>query len=222
MSNPNNNQITREVEVSSTPALLEMKEFDKILKIINELSQVGIIFNFANNCISAADILQSMLIKEGIESEIVEVQAIIVRHRPVKSTWFVGFDNQATNVGQEIDTHVVVITKTETPILIDISISHLLPDMHPWIVEPLPPTILERDVAEYKFQDFEINYKRKKFDKVPLFYKKTIHDKINGEVKLRKSIDTIIKFVVLAVVISIINFAANTALIIGKFTNWII
>jgi hypothetical protein len=163
-----------------------------------------------------------MLMKEGIESEIVEVQAIIIKHRPVKSTWFVGFDNQATNAGQEIDTHIIVITKTEIPILIDISLSHLLPDTHPWVVEALPPTIMERDVAEYKFKDFEINYKRKKFDKVPIFYKKTIYDKISGEAKLRKSIDTITKFVIVAVILSVFNFLANASLMLAKFTDWIL
>lgn len=217
MINLSNKSITREVEVTSNSDLIDTKEFEIILKIINELSQAGVIFNFANNCVSAADILQSMLAKEGIETEIVEVQAIIIKHRPVKSTMFVGFDHQVSNIGNEVDTHVIVVTKTELPILIDISLSHLLPDSHPWIVEPLAFTVDERDIAEYRFENFEISYKRKKFNKVPIFYKKTLSEKINSEVQLRNSIKFVLKLAFIAVALSTFNFFANITLLLEKF-----
>lgn len=215
------NAITKEIELTLNELIKNTPEFDIVLNIINELAQAGVIFKLANNCISACDIVQAMLAKDGIESEIVEVQAIVVKHVAPKLTMFIGFDSQTGHL-QELDTHVVVVTKTAIPMLIDISIAHLLPDNHPWIVEPLPITISDRDIAEYKFPEFDINYKRKKHEKLPQFHKKTLLGKIKDEILLRRQVTWLQKLVVIAIAITGINFILNILLIVGKYYNMFI
>lgn len=188
--------------------------FHEIEKQIQMLYNAGVLQNFTGNCIGATDMFSVLLHQIGIESTIVEVQAT-VKFEEIGKTYFslIGFDNQSYK-GQ-IDTHTVIITKTDVPLLIDLSISNRLPKTRPFIIEKLD-TDDNNILGEFKIPNGTITYQPKKTLRLPDLHQKTILQRL-AEDKETKSKIKLISIVVIALIcMSLINFTLNITTIILK------
>jgi hypothetical protein len=100
-----------------------------------------------------------MLTQQGIENQIIECQVSICwTENGIPNFQFVGFDNQA--FPGQVDTHTIIITKTEVPLLIDLSISHHLPSNHPFVIEKLNSNV-EKTLAEFKFENYVLTHQKR-------------------------------------------------------------
>ncbi len=199
-------------EFTKDNILLKTPQYHKIKDVVQRLERGGGTENFSGNCISAADIMQHLLSRVGIESEIVECQAALIRDDgKTKDYVFIGYDN-ASYKGQ-IDTHVVLITKDENPILIDMSLGHLLPKDSPYIIERVNSEEPGK-IAEYNLENINITYFEKKNLKLPNIHQKTLLQRIVNDQNSEKLLKLLRILVMCAVTLGLVNFLLNVILII--------
>jgi len=208
-------------EFTTDNILLKTPQYHKIKDIVQRLERGGTTASFAGNCISSTDIMQHLLSRVGIESEIVECQLAMIRDDGnTKDYVFVGYDN-GSYPGQ-IDTHVVLVTKTEQPILIDLSLSHLLPKDKPFIIERVQNTELGK-ISEFNLENINLTYFEKKSVKLPNLHQKTLLQRIIGDQNAEKSLKLLRVLVICAVSLGLINFTLNVILIILRLydVTWV-
>ena len=211
----NTTNITSQIKVTNDADILNMPEYQKILSRIQGLYNSNILQNFAGNCIAACDLFSVMLSQDGIENQIVECQTSI-RWSENGETFFhfVGLDNVA--YPGEIDTHTVIITKTKIPLIIDLSISHHLPDTHQYIVEKLnsyDPNIL----GNYLYNDnLSITYQTKRVIRLPSIHQKSIKQRLTEEKKISEKIKIFTAIVYVSITLGVFNLFLNILLIYLK------
>lgn len=203
-------KLTNDVEIE------KLSYYNLIIDVISSLEKNGILNNLHGNCIAAADMITAMLHHKEIESYAVECQVSIQTKDPNGNVYYnlVGYDNTAFH-GQ-VDTHLVIVTKTPIPILIDVSISQFLPQTHPFIIERvdnLDPNIL----GNYKFDNVSLLYQIKKNIRLPSIHQKTVLEKVNDEVKLKSKIKFLTMSLSIVLGITLFNMFANIGILLLKF-----
>jgi len=191
-------------------------EYHAIQELIKKLDERGVTKNFAENCIASVDIMQASLNNIGIRSRVVEVQLSLFRNiESATDYYFVGYNN-ATFEGQ-IDTHVVLITETKIPFLIDMSLGHLMPKDNPYLVLP----ITEKSdtlghILEYTIDNILVNYSYKKDPKLIKIHQKSVVDRILEDSKTQDSLKLLKILCTTSIALGCVNFALNIILIILK------
>lgn len=187
----------------------------KVYKILEQLDRDGVLSRFPGNCVLASDIIQNLLDAEGIPSKIMEVQVVITQSGShTQNLMLLGYDTDRLDPGHT-DTHVVVITQTDAPMLIDASIGHLLGNPRAVVVSELSARDPEI-VAETKLLERDIVYRVKKNIKLPYFHQRDMLSKMNAEVKLRNEFGFIKVVAVIGLGVGIINSLFNAILIALK------
>ena len=186
-----------------------------ITACLDRLCASDTIDRLPGNCISACDIIQNMLSFYDTQSKIIECQAMVIKeNEAVKDFCFVGFNNvNVTN--NTVDSHVVVVTNTEPPVLIDAAVGHLLPKDEQIVVkvlDNLDPTI----IGEFKIRDLTLTYHHKKNIRLPNLHQKTLIERFRDEQELRNKVSNLQKFLYILLGIAVYNFFANNILIILK------
>ena len=191
--------------------LFKHPNFKNIERTLDNLCRTDAVEGLPMNCISACDILQNMLSFYDIDSKIIECQLMAVKENSeMKEFCFVGFDEVVHDEG--IDTHVVIITQTEPPILIDASIGHLLPKEHQIVAKvlvDLDPEI----IGKFSVNDVSLTYHPKKNIRLPGIHQKNLIDRIKNENAIDKKIKLGTKVIVAIAFFTIINFLANFSLL---------
>jgi hypothetical protein len=195
-----------------------MIHYTKIKETLDRLASAGLVQRMQGNCVSSCDLVQNLLSQVGIKSKIVEVQLSITRTNPahpdaMPEHFFIGYDNLSFN-GQ-IDTHTVIITDTEHPYLIDMSIGYLIDNGY--ILEKLDPNT--STLADFTVGRCQLTYQYKKNIKLPQLHQKTLVERIVDEQTTKDTI-RIVKWVVIgSLTLSIVNFCLNSFLIILKIMH---
>lgn len=199
-------------EFTTDHLLLKTPQYHKIKDMLQRLEKADNMVAFSGNCIAAADVIQHLLTRIGIESEIVECQAALIRDDgKTKDYLFVGYDN-ASYKGQ-IDTHVVVVTKDDQqPLLINISLGHILPKNRPYVVERINSTEPGK-IAEFNIENINITYFEKKNLKLPSIHQKTLLQRMVDSQNSEKSLKLLRILVTCAVTLGLVNFMLNVILI---------
>lgn len=110
-------------------------DYWKVKDIVSRLIETGLSKMGEGYCISVSDILFNMLSQNDIKCHLVEVQLSIV-DIATNSTHLIGFQTTfQQNSHTRVSTHVVVVTDTEIPMLVDLSIAHKLPSGMQAIIE---------------------------------------------------------------------------------------
>lgn len=202
--------LTNDLELEKLP------HYQTVFDIVERLNNSNVLQNLHGNCVAAADMVTAMLLQSGIESIITECQVSICVERDGQKYYnLVGYDNFSFN-GQ-VDTHVVVITKTEVPILIDLSISQFMPDEHPFVVERVcnnDPNIL----ANYTIGDYSLVYQTKRNIRLPTLHQKTILERISEDAKSKEKIKLVSTALFVLLGFTMLNFVANVLLVFLKLT----
>jgi hypothetical protein len=188
------------------------KHMKYIAECLDRLDNSDVLERLPMNCISACDIIQNMLMFYGIPSKIVECQAIAIKETPTfKDFSFVGF-NEIDKHPHTVDSHVVVVTQTEPPIMIDAAVGHLLPADKQIVVAELvsvdPDLIAEVKIDEVKFQ-----YLPKKTIRLPGLHQKNLVDRMKSDMRLSETIDTLKVMVYLSVGLSVVNMMFNISIL---------
>lgn len=200
--------------LDSSSEVFNDPEFTKIVEVVNSLYDSGVCSNFSHNCIAACDILQAALYTSGIESKIVEVQLNIFRSDKDGNNDYLYIGYDSVQFPNQIDTHVVIITQTSTPYLIDLSLGHILPNDKNRIIHKCISN--EKCICSLDINNLKLNYFIKPFIKLPQLHQKNIIDRIAEDKKTKQSLENLKFFAYYAMCISIINFFLNGVLIILK------
>jgi hypothetical protein len=206
------NYITDDKELAETPY------YKKICEVVERLNKAGILSRLDGQCVSSCDLIQNLLFQNNIESQIVEVQASVTRQNPggdVPDYTFIGFDS--LSFGGQVDTHTIVVTKTEIPILIDLSIAYALSPTHPYVVERLKSSSSDL-LAEYDLKESKIAYQSKKIVRLPHLHQKTLLSRMIEDQRVEKNFRIISRIAVWALGVTIINFFINMFLVYLRFT----
>ena len=178
------------------------QDFKQIIKIISKLIEGGVTFVGKGYCISMADIVYTLLIQNNIPCKIIEC-SLTITDKTKDQVYVVGFDG-LTDDTTKTDNHVVIVTKTEIPYVIDTSIAHLLPNDMQAVVSLASDS--GNDIfANVQTETINLTYKSKKDNKLPLFHQRSIIDRIETDNKIFKGISTLKIIIVVAVLISFLN-----------------
>jgi len=199
----------------SNDPLLKMPEYFKIMEVLDSLKKNNMLQTFHGNCIAACEITQSMLSQVGIQSRMIEVELLITRKGQQNEFLFIGFDD--ANYSGQIDTHMVLITDTPQPILIDLSIAYVLPADRSYLIERVNSK--NQTLSEHNIENLSLVYREKKSLRFANIHQKNIISKLLDEQKFRKEFEILKLFLMISLAISAINFTLNSVLILLKITH---
>lgn len=183
--------------------LKKSDDYKKIVTVLNKLDQSGVMWLGRGHCISMSEIIRTALSEIGVNSRIVECQLMIINNvndPPFIST--VGYDG-VCNPG-EIDTHVVCVTDTKIPIIIDGSIGHRLPESNRIVIEELISNS-NRVFCESTLNGIKLVYQQKSNPKVAMQYQKSILERIETDKNVFYNIGFLKTLVAIALVVSTLN-----------------
>ena len=222
MNNPSGNVRS----LKNTESLSEDKEYKKIISIIENLWDTGVIQRGTKQCYSMSDIICKLLKQNGIDCYLEECALMIMRKNPPELN-LVGYplsegfsrynDGGASNSLKEMQTHVVCITRTKYPLLIDLSIFEYSEDV-PFICERINRT----DITELAFFDFPnttFSYSKRSLNQVPILHQQSIIDRIKTDKELFSSIDRINRILILIISIATLNFIRGGYDFYQKYIN---
>lgn len=199
-------------ELTTDKQLLNSEQYQKIKDVIGSLARSEGLQSFFGNCVASADIIQTMLSRSGIASKILECQVCVVKsENGMKNFLFVGYDNYS--YPGQIDTHTVVITEDENPIMIDVSLGHVLPTNHQIIVEKangLEPGV----IADFTIGNTRVTYSEKKNLRLAQVHQKNLLQRMIAEQNTEKTLKVLRTLILVAVTMGLINFTMNILLII--------
>lgn len=203
------------LNIDSNSDIFKSPEVVKITEIVDKLFFSGMAVNFAHNCIAASDILQASLYSMGIKSKIVEVQLNVFRQdaNGENDYLYIGYDS--VSFPDQIDTHVVVVTDTTVPMLIDLSLGHILPKDKNIVIIPAA-TDEENVIGKIQVSNLSLTYFIKRNVKLPNLHQKNIVQRMLEDQKTNQKVEWIQKMVNILLLFSLINFTLNSILIVLK------
>jgi hypothetical protein len=192
-------------------------EYQKIMSVIHNLWNSGVIQRGNGHCYSMSDIICKLLKCSGIDCYLEECNLMILKKDPPE-IHLVGYLNTSTKSPlEEIRTHVVCITKTKYPLLIDLSISNYI-DNIPYICEELN-CIGNTDLLNFESENSYFKYSKKIDTQLPDLHQQSILDRIHTDRKIFKSIDKITKILTVIIVITSLNFVRGGYDFYQKYIN---
>lgn len=199
--------------------MLDQSTKNKIDTVLQTLSQEGLLENLNGNCVLASEIIQNLLAIEGVNSRTVEVTLAVSRpeENDVRSFTMVGYDfHPGFRPAQgAVDTHVVVITDTLEPMLIDASIGNLLRHAGQVVIAPVRSNH-DEILCMAKAGSIDLIYRVKKHVKLPGIHQKDFIHKLRSELELKNKVDLLWKIMLAAILLSVANFALNGILVTLK------
>lgn len=176
-----------------------------------------VVQRFPGNCISASDIVQHILEFYGVKSKLIECQVMVIKGTDAsnKDFRFVGFNNVGLGPNM-IDTHMVVVTETMPPIMIDASLGHYLGESNMIFMRELAAQTTPGLMGEFVVDDISLTYQAKKEIKMPMLHQKNIVDRIEEDMKTRSKIKSLFTFFFILLAMNVINMIFNLTSIILK------
>lgn len=196
-------------------SIKHMPEIKGIIKVLDKISDTSILERLKGNCISGSDMIQNMLHYYDIESKTVECQIFVARENAKVQFLFVGFNNLAPSASNIVDTHVVVVTETNPPLLIDAALGHILPEDNQIVVQPLESNDPNK-LGEYKLGDATISYFEKKNLRLPSIHQKNLIDRLRSDQETNRKLTFMQKSLIILGCFSLVNFTLNVVMIILK------
>lgn len=138
----------------------ETKDFKKVKDVVSKLIAAGTSKMGEGYCISVSDIVFNILRHNGIKCHLLEVQLSIL-DKKTGYTAMVGFHNDKILADHtKVNTHVVVVTETDIPLIIDMSVAHRLPDGMQCILVKADGTE-DKVLSEFDFNQCSMIYQQK-------------------------------------------------------------
>lgn len=194
-----------------TDAVRNVEQFDGIQSALRRVVTYDLLLpRLHGKCIAASDIIQNILGFYGVKSRTMECETVIVKDNPdnTKDFCFVGLNDFDVETGK-IDTHVVVVTETNPPVLIDASLGHMLPESDQIVVRELmskDPEVL----GQFQLSEgTTLIYNKKKNIKFPALHQRNLVERMRLDQVIDKKISFLQKVVIAIICFSFINFTLN-------------
>lgn len=183
------------------------KYFIKTQEVIENLKHSGMLDAGSGYCLSMSDIVLKLLHKEGINAELVECNLMVMMKDPpgLFLMGYKGFHENIYDETKKMENHIVCITKTKIPILIDLSISHIDKKIE-YICEPILNKHSHTDIAEFDFDTSTWTYQSRPLSELPKLHQRSIINRIQTDVKVDKEITFIKYFLFILFTVSSLNF----------------
>jgi hypothetical protein len=181
----------------------DSKNYKIVVDILSEMVRCGAITLGSGYCISMSEMVSNALAHRNIKSRLIECQLTITYSNSTPpEILFIGFDD--IKQPGEIDTHVVVVTETDPPLLIDASIAHKLPEDVPAVITSIKQGNI---LCSFENQTYNLSmtYQEKKLQKIPVAYHRSFVSRIETDQKIFKNLTFLKILIVLALAISSAN-----------------
>jgi len=206
-----------------TEKMTKSGEYRVIGQLIQRLYQSGVIRMGSGWCMSMSDMIYTMLKQQGIESRLVECQLTITRRDQDGEIWPVTVGMPAeTRPENYADTHIVVVTVTEPPMIIDSSISHHLDgDGAVIVAECLEIARYDRVFANLVVDtvrgQISMTYQEKSKPIMPLVHQTSVIDRITTDRKIFDSIQTLKRLNYIGITLSMFAVINVVGKMLGLF-----
>lgn len=192
--------------ISDDDELVATKDYQRVMRVVKKLWDTGVILRGGGYCYSMSDMARTLLSQAGIVSHITECKVTIMGKEPPTLT-LIGHDGSMpirdNPNPDEMDTHVVLVTDTEIPMVVDLSIGHIQEDI-PYIIERA--TAPEPDIiANINFNTANWIYQRKESISVPKIHQQNILEKMRSDKQIKKDINLLKWLIIIALVVSVGN-----------------
>lgn len=183
------------------------KYFIKTQEVIENLKHSGMVRKGSGYCLSMSDVILKLLYKEGINAELVECKLMVMMKQPpgLFLVGYTGFHENIYDETQRMENHIICITKTKIPILIDLSISHIDANIS-YICEPILDKHSHTDIAEFEFLTSTWTYQSRPLSEIPKLHQRSIINRIETDLKVNKEITFIKYFLFILFTVSSLNF----------------
>lgn len=170
--------------ITTSDILKQDAEYKKVKDVVERLIASGISRMGEGYCISVSDILFNFLNQGGIKCHLMEVQLSAVDNIN-NHTYMVGFNTPyQENSYLNTQTHVVVVTDTTIPMIIDMSIAHRLPQGYQCIIDKATNEG-DKVVCKLEAHGWSYIYQEKKtMVGVPILHQISILERINTDRKI--------------------------------------
>jgi hypothetical protein len=194
--------------------------FKTIKQIVDNLYSSGMIETGSGYCLSMSDIVHKLLYKEGIKSKLIECNLMVVVKSPpgLYLMGYKGFHENQFDSSQRMENHIICITETEVPILIDLSISHIDKNI-PFICAPVFKKEEHPYLAEYDFETSTWTYTERVESELPKLHQKSIINRIKLDQEVSKEISFIKTILVVLFCVSSMNFVRGGYDFYQKYVN---
>lgn len=198
-------------------------EYFKIIKgVVDGLHKSGMTEAGSGYCLSMSDIVLKLLHKEGIKARLVECNLMVTLKNPpgLFLMGYPGFNQNNYTADKMLQTHIVCITETEIPILIDASVSHIDKSI-PYICAPLLKNYDHANISEYDFETSTWTYTEKEDTdiEIPKLHQKSILDRIKKDNDIQRQINLIRNFMFVLLTVSGLNLLRGTYDFYQTFLN---
>lgn len=193
--------------------VVETEYFKTIKMVVDNLNSSGMMEAGSGYCLSMSDIVLKLLHKEGIKARLVECNLMVTLKNPpgMFLMGYPGFNQNNYTAEKMMQTHIVCITETEIPILIDTSISHIDKNI-PYICAPILKDYEHANLSEYDFETSTWTYTQKLDTDIelPKLHQKSILDRIKKDTEIQNQINFIRNFMFVLLSVSSLNLLRGT------------
>lgn len=207
----------RSDNVSTTIQDQENPDYQAVMDCLEQLLETGALAHAQGNCLAISEMLQNLLTARGIQSQMMEVKLMHTWEQQGRHLFnLVGYDGSDFTRQQGImDTHIVVITRTPQPLLIDASVPHCLPPGRFWNIEPLQASIDDL-LVDFKLPGNSYRYTAKPLPRLPQIRQQSLLDRINRDLGVDKTLRWFRWALVIISLLTVINFVMNTSQLIFR------
>jgi hypothetical protein len=189
--------------ITTSDTLRKTKDYENVATIVYKLVESGVTFAAKGYCISMSDIVYTLLKQNNIPCKIVECHLSLTNK--IDSKFYVmGFDGLKEDLNKA-DTHIVVVTETEIPMIIDVSIAHLLPNNIQGVIDVLEDDPHGGIFANINTEHVALTYQKKKEHSIPMLHQRSIVDRIQTDVNIFKNLKLLKIMISIAIVVSLLN-----------------
>lgn len=183
---------------SKDQELVETRDYQIVIALVRELWSGGIIPRGSGYCLSMSDMIQTLLKQQGIDSHLEECKLTILGIDPpnfkiIGQTGLYKPDRRP----EDVDTHVVCVTDTKIPMIIDLSVYSFREEV-PYVVERLngrPGFLAELDFTQSRWV-YQLKDRQRLVDQ----HQTSILNRIQTDQRVRRQI-TWLQWAVIAVMI---------------------
>ena len=193
------------------------KNIESLVKIFEES---GMIFRSTGHCMAMSDLVQRLLSEQGIESYLLECTLTVITRDPFTKVDFLGHDTDSYKNKQQVETHVVCITKTKIPILIDLSIGYITKKVN-YVVFPIFEELISNpeNILTIDFGHSLWIYNKRALSNLPELHEKSIINRIDTDIKTDEKFKKVFGILCFLIVITTLNFIRGTYDHYQKYIN---
>ena len=194
--------------------------FKNIEALVKIFEDSGMTFRSAGHCMAMSDLVQRLLLEQGIESYLVECTLSVISRDEFLKLRVLGHDTSRKKNETQVETHVVCVTKTKVPILIDLSIGYIAEEVKHIVYPIFESNVSNKDNIVTIDLGLSIwIYNKRKISNLPELHEKSILKRIQTDIKIDKNIKLINKILIGVGIITSLNFIRGTYDFYQKYLN---